>query len=123
MPIVASERLPKEAAGPGLRSTLLPRKVEEEETQQETAKIFRESRGPGRADEIGNSLEGPGRCRMGFESHGPGRAWAREFENITRWAGGGLGQAASARPGSTPPPRVGPTRKNRWIRNVRFLTI
>ena len=49
---------------------------------------------------------------MGLESHSPGRAWARDFENITRWAGRGLGQAPSARPGSTPPPRVGPPAKN-----------
>ena len=70
--------------------------------------------------EIGNSLAGPGRRRVGLESHRPRRAWARDFENITRWAGCGLGQAPSARPGSTPPPRVGPTRKKKldlkyWI--------
>ena len=41
MPIVESERLPKEAAGPGLTSTLLPQNLEEEETQhKETAKTF-----------------------------------------------------------------------------------
>ena len=40
MPIVESERLPKEAAGPGLASTLLPRNLEEDETQhEETTKI------------------------------------------------------------------------------------
>ena len=41
-PVVESERLPNEAAGPGLTSTLLPRNLEEEETQQheETAKTF-----------------------------------------------------------------------------------
>ena len=48
---------------------------------------------------------------MGLESHRPGRAWARDFENITRWAGRGLGQAPSARPASTPPPRAGPPAK------------
>ena len=37
------------------------------------------------------------------------------LQNITRWAGRGLGQAPSARPGSTPTPRVGPTRKKCWI--------
>ena len=63
--------------------------------------------------EIGNSLAGPDRRRVGLESHRPGRAWARDFDNITRLAGCGLGQAPSARPGSTPLPRVGPTRKNR----------
>ena len=57
--------------------------------------------------EIGNSLAGPGRRRVGLESHGPGRAWARDFENITRWAGRGLGQALLARAGS----RVGPPAK------------
>ena len=61
--------------------------------------------------EIGNSLAGPGRRRLGLESHRPVRAWARDFENTTRWAGRGLGRP----PGSTPPPGVGPTRKNRWI--------
>ena len=51
-PIVEIERLPKEAAGRGLTSTLLPRILEEEETQhEETPKIFRESHGPGRADD------------------------------------------------------------------------
>ena len=50
--IVESERLPKEAAGRGLTSTLLPGNLEEEETQhEEAAKIFRESHGPGRADD------------------------------------------------------------------------
>ena len=61
--------------------------------------------------EIGNSLTGPGRRRVGLESHRPGRAWARDFGKITRWAGRGLGQAPSTRPGSTPPPRVGPPAK------------
>ena len=64
---------------------------------------------------IGNSLAGPGRRRVGLEYHRPVRAWARDLQKITRWAGRGLGQAPSARPGSTPPQRVGPTRKNRWI--------
>ena len=49
--------------------------------------------------EIGNSLAGPGRRRVGLESHRPGRAWARDIENPNRWAG--LGQARSAPPGST----------------------
>ena len=40
-PIVESERLPKETAGPGLTSTLLPRNLEEEKTQhEERAKIL-----------------------------------------------------------------------------------
>ena len=64
----------------------------------------------------------PGRRRVRWESHRPGRAWARDFENITRWAGRGLGQARSAPPGSTPPPRVGPTSKNRWISSIGFFT-
>ena len=45
-----SERRPKEAAGPGLTSTLLPRNLEEETQHEEIAKIFLESHGPGRAD-------------------------------------------------------------------------
>ena len=73
--------------------------------------------------EIGNSLAGPGRRRVGLESHRPGRARARDFENITRWTGRWLGQATSAWPGSTSPPRVGPTRKNRWKRNIGFFGI
>ena len=38
--------------------------------------------------ELGNSLVGPGRRRVGLESHRPGRAWARDLENITSagWA-------------------------------------
>ena len=52
-PIVESDRLPKEDAGPGLTSTLLlPRNLEEEETQhEETAKMFRESHGSEQADD------------------------------------------------------------------------
>ena len=73
--------------------------------------------------EVGKSLAGPGRRPVGLKFPRPGRAWARDFENITRWAGRGLGQAPSARPGSTPPPRVGPTRKNGWIRNIGLFTI
>ena len=71
--------------------------------------------------EIGNSLAGPGRRRVGLESHRPGWAWARDFENITRWAGRGLGQALSARPGSTPHPRVGPTVKTVGFEIFDFL--
>ena len=56
--------------------------------------------------EIGNSLTGPGRRRVGLESHRPGRAWARDFENVTHWAGRGLGQAPSTRPGSAPPAKT-----------------
>ena len=41
MPIVESERLPNEAAGCGLTSTLLPRNLEKEEIQhEETANMF-----------------------------------------------------------------------------------
>ena len=103
--IVESERLPKETAGRGLASMSLPRNLEEEETRYEgtTKNILRITRAR------------PGRRPVRLESHRPGRARARDWKNITRWAGCGLGQARSARPGSTPPPRVGPTRKNRWI--------
>ena len=38
MPIVDSERIPKEAAGRGLPSTLRPRTLEEEETEHEESK-------------------------------------------------------------------------------------
>ena len=110
MPIVESERLPKEAAGLGLTSTLLRRNLEEKTQHEEIAKIF------GRI-----SRARPGRRTVRLKTRWPGRAdrlgraWARDFENTTRWAGRGLVQARSAPPGSTPPPRVGPTRKNRWI--------
>ena len=50
-PIVDSERLAKEAAGRGLTRTLLPRNVEEEETQhEEKEQICEETRWPGRVD-------------------------------------------------------------------------
>ena len=99
MPIVESERLPKEAAGPGLTSTLLPRNLEEETQHEEN---YENLTGQARQTtiEIGNSLAGPDRRRAGLESPRPGRAWARDFENITRWAGRELGQAPSARLGS-----------------------
>ena len=117
MPIVENELLPKEAAGPGLTSTLLHRNLEEETQHGKTAKYSENLTGQAgqTTSEIGNSLAGPGRRRVGLESPRPGRAWARDLENVTRWAGRGLGQAPSALPGSTPPPRVDPTRKNRWI--------
>ena len=79
MPVVESERLPKEAAGPGLTSTLLPRNLEEEETQsrRNSEKYILENL-TGQAgqttSEIGNSLAGPGRRFVGLESHRPGRA-------------------------------------------------
>ena len=47
--------------------------------------------------EIGNSLAGPGRRRVGLESHRPGRAWARDLK-ISR-AGPGAGWAGRGRPG------------------------
>ena len=58
---------------------------------------------------------------MGLESPTRGRAWARDFEDITRWAGRRLGQAPSARPGSTPPPRVGPPGKIVGFEILDFL--
>ena len=72
--------------------------------------------------EIGNSLAGPGRRRAGLESHRPGRSWARDFENTTRWAGHGLGQATSARPAR---PHllelVPPAKKNVGLEILDFL--
>ena len=116
-PIVESERLPKQAAGPGLRARYChetsrrrrhsTKKYERKYSQNLTGQAGQTT------SEIGSSLAGPGRRRVGLESHRPGRAWARDLENITRRAGRGVGQAPSARPGSTPLPRVGPTRKNR----------
>ena len=73
--------------------------------------------------EIGYSLVGPGRRRVGLESHRPGRVWTRDFENITRWAGRGLCQAPSAGPGSIPSPKGSPTRKTRWILNTGFFEV
>ena len=81
--------------GPGLTNTLLllPRNPEEERQHEETAKYSENLTGQAgqTTSEIGNSLAGPGRRRVGLEYHRPGRAWARDFENITRWAGRGLG--------------------------------
>ena len=119
MPIVESERIPKEDAGPGLTSTLLPRNLEEETQHEETLgteNMLRISRARPGIRPVRLEARWPGRCRVGFDSPRPGRAQARDFgNNITRWAGRGLGEAPSHRPGSPPPPRVGPTRKNRWI--------
>ena len=102
---------------------MLPRNLEEETQHEETAKYSENVTGQAgqTTSEIGNSLAGPGRRRVGLEYHRPGRAWARDFENITRWAGRGLGQAPSARPGSTPPPRVGPPAKIVGFEILDFL--
>ena len=102
---------------------MLPRNPEEERQHEETAKYSENLTGQAgqTTSEIGNSLAGPGRRRVGLESHRPGRAWARDFENITRWAGRGLGQAPSARPASTPPPRVGPPAKIVGFEILDFL--
>ena len=113
-PNLEIERLPKESTGHGLTIMLLPRNFEEEEKQhEETAKMLWQSHGLGGADDQGDGkLAG----QAGPTSRGIGMSQTRSgvgprFENITRLAGRGLGQARSAPPGSTPPPRVGPTRK------------
>ena len=120
MPIVASERLPKEATGRRLTSTLRPRNLEEEEIQHEERAKYSENL-TGQAgqtiSEIRNSLAGPSRRRVGLESHRPGRAWARDLKTSRR-AGPAPDWAGRGRPG---PPRLGPTCKswphppNRWI--------
>ena len=52
---------------------------------------------PGRrVSEIGNSLAGPGRRRVGLESHRPGRAWARDLKVSP--AGPGAGWTSRGRP-------------------------
>ena len=95
-PIAESERLSKEAAGPELTSTLLPRNLEEEETQhEETAKnILRisrarpgrrpvrlETRWRGRADVAWDwnltDLVGLGPVILKISPTGPGAGWAR----------------------------------------------
>ena len=122
MPVVESERLSKEAAGPGLTSTLLPRNLEETAARRNSENSENLTGQAGQTtSEIGNSLAGQGRRRVGLKSHRPGRAWARDFENITRRAGRGLGQAPLARPGSTPPPRVGPPAKIVGFEILDFL--
>ena len=67
MPVVESERLPKEAAGPGLTSTLLPPNLEEETQQHEKQRTYSENL-TGQAgqttSDIGNSMAGPGRRHM-----------------------------------------------------------
>ena len=52
--------------------------------------------------ENGNSLAGPGRRRLGLESHRPGRAWARDLKISP--AGPGAGCARRR--------RLGPARSN-----------
>ena len=100
MPIADSERLPKQDVGRGLTSTLLHRNLEDEETQhEETAKISENLMGQAgqTTSEIGNSLAGPGRRRVGLEFHRPGRAWARDLKISP--AGRGAGWARRGRPG------------------------
>ena len=69
-----------------------------------------ETRWRGRADVAWDwnltDLVGLGPVILKVSPAGPGAGWARRRR---------LGQAPSAGPGSTPPPRVDPTRKNRWI--------
>ena len=98
MPIVESERPPKEAAGPGLTSTLLPRNLEEtqhEETirtnGENILRISRarpgrrpvrlETRWPGRADVAWDwnltDLVGLGPVILKISPAGPGAGWAR----------------------------------------------
>ena len=122
-PIVQSERLPEEAAGPGLTSTLLlPRNLEEETARRNSENIMRISRAR------------PGRRPVRLETRWRGRAdvaWDCNLAGLVGLGpvilkisptGPGAGcQAPSARPSSTPPPRVGPARKNRWISSIGFF--
>ena len=88
--------------------------------------ILRISRSkPGRRPvEIGSSLPGPGRRRVGLESHRPGRAWAHDSKVSRAGPWYGLGRARSARPGSAPPARVGPpTRTDPRIQCIGFFQI
>ena len=124
MPVVESERLSKEAAGPGLTSTLLPRNLEETAARRNSENILRISRARTGRRPVRLETRWPGRADVAWDwnlTDRPGRAWARDFENITRWAGRGLGQAPSARPGSTPPPRVGPPAKIVGFEILDFL--
>ena len=91
--IVESERLPKEAAGPELTSTLLRRNLEEEETQHEEniLRISRarpgrrpvrlETRWPDRADVAWDwnltDLVGLVPVILKISPAGPGAGWAR----------------------------------------------
>ena len=98
MPIVDSERLPKEDAGRGLTSTLRPRNLEKETQHDGRAKYSENLTGQAgqTTREIGNSLAGSGRRRVGLKSHRPSRAWARDLK-ISR-AGPGAGWAGRGRP-------------------------
>ena len=51
--------------------------------------------------EIGNSLVGPGRRRVGLESRRPGRSWARDLNISRAWPGAGW--AERGRPGPVRP--------------------
>ena len=94
MPTVESERLPKEAAGPGLTSTLRPRNLEEETARRNSENILRisrarpcrrpvrlETRWLGRADVAWDwnlpDLVGLGLVILEISPAGPGAGWAR----------------------------------------------
>ena len=98
MPIVDSERLPKRswaranehvaASKPRGDSTKEERKYSDNLTGQAGQTT----------SGIGSSLGGPGRRRMGLESHRPGQAWARDLK------------ISSAEPGADWAGTVGPAR-------------
>ena len=93
MPVVESERLSKEAAGPGLTSTLLPRNLEETAARRNSENILRisrprpgrrpvlETRWPDRADVAWDwnltDLVGLGAVILKISWTGPGAGWAR----------------------------------------------
>ena len=105
MPSVESERLPKEATGRGLTSTLLPRNLEEETQHEETQRnILRISRAR------------PGRRSARLETRWPGGADVAWDGNLTDLVGLGpvirkhppLGRARAG-PGAVGPARLDPT--------------
>ena len=94
MPMVESERLPKEAAGPGLTSTWLPGNLEEETARRNSENIQRisrarpgrrpvrlETRWRGQADVAWDwnltDLVGLGPVILKISPLGPGAGWAR----------------------------------------------
>ena len=91
--------------------------------------------GPGISENIMRiSRARPGRRPVRLETRWRGRAdvaWDCNLAGLVGLGpvilkisptGPGAGcQAPSARPSSTPPPRVGPARKNRWISSIGFF--
>ena len=112
MSIADSERLPKESTGHGRNEHVAASKHRGGDSTEKERKDSENLTGQGghTTSEIGNSLAGPGRRRLGLKSQRPGRAWARDLEKSWARPGAGVGPARLG-----PTSSVGPIRKYRWI--------